>query len=360
MESTAEIREGDMDRFRKAAGHSYRITALDEGGAFCFFRNIKKHIPAIAGAFITGALIFYQSLFIAEIRVEGYRALSEEAVRDVLREEGLFPGARKQEDYSHVKKRLYEEFDEITWVSVFEKGRLIKVDLAEGGQQQENTVDDSLPADIVAARSGLIESVTPLEGNAAVDRGDYVNKGDVLISGVYSYQSTNYERGDRVYEMYSHARGSVMAKTPRRLTYYVEKNEREKEKTGRRIWGISIRIGDLSIDTASGAGDWQASQISEKTVVSLVRPLPFEIKTVKKEEVRLTEKRRSEDRIRKVVAAAVRDYEKKNLEKGEKTAGSSVDLYEEAGVIRAEVFMEVIEDIGEEREIKKTDRESRE
>ena len=61
-----------------------------------------------------------------------------------------------------------------------------------------------------------------------------------------SYQSTNYQRGDDIYNMYSHAEGQVMAKVPRRLTFYLEKNKRREEATGRGIWGLSIKIGAVS------------------------------------------------------------------------------------------------------------------
>lgn len=355
LESTMDLQGDDMEEFRRLAGHSHRITVLEEGGVLPFFRNIKSFAAAVTGAFLIGALIFYQGLFVAEIRVEGYASLREEEIRAVLREEGLYEGARKPEDYGRVKRRLYEEFRAVTWVSVHQEGRLVKVSIAEGGETEEKKTDKSLPVDIIASRSGMVEKIIPLKGNAAVEKGDYVNKGDVLISGTYSYQSTNYQRGDDIYNMYSHAEGQVMAKVPRRLTFYLEKNKRREEATGRGIWGLSIKIGDLSFDTTRGMGDYESSRRKEKELVSLVKPLPFEIKAVKKEEVRLEESRQDYGRLSKVVEAAVREYGKESLSKEERIVSSSIDFYEENNVIRAEVFLEVLEDIGEERIIRTDD-----
>ena len=102
-------------------------------------------------------------------------------------------------------------------------------------------------------------------------------------------------------------------------------------------------------------GDYESSRRKEKELVSLVKPLPFEIKAVKKEEVRLEESRQDYGRLSKVVEAAVREYGKESLSKEERIVSSSVDFYEENNVIRAEVFLEVLEDIGEERIIRTDD-----
>ena len=50
------------------------------------------------------------------------------------------------------------------------------------------------PCNIVAAKAGIIENITPLTGNAQVEKGDYVNEGDILISGKFEYKTSNYSR----------------------------------------------------------------------------------------------------------------------------------------------------------------------
>ncbi|MDO4485678.1 MAG: sporulation protein YqfD [Bacillota bacterium] len=362
IESTVELPGEEFSRFRKLAGHSCRIYVIKEGGAVPVFRSFKANLLTVAGAFLLGALIFYQSLFIAEIRIEGYRSIDEASIREVLAEAGLYEGVRKPGDYNDVKNAIYENFEKITWVSIYENGRMVKVNIAEAGNTEEAEVEETSPVDIVAERSGIIERVIPLKGNAKVQKGDYVNKGDVLISGRYKYQSTDYSKGDDFLVMYSHAEGQVLAKVPKRLTYYIEKNKREKTPEGKWIPGVSIRAGDLKIDTADAFNRFEASVRYEKRVVNIVKPLPVDIRLVKINQVALTEKRQSPDKIRKVVEAAVRQYARENLGKDEKILDMDVDYTESQGLIKADVLLELLEDIGSEKpvKIKKEEKKSKE
>lgn len=206
----------------------------------------------VIGAFLLGALIFYQSLFIAEITIGGYSSISETELRQTLTEAGVYEGARKKGIYEDAKALLYEKYDKITWISIYERGRRLEVDIAEAGEFLEENIPDKRPVNIVAAKSGMIETILPLKGSAKVQKGDYVNEGDILISGRYKYQSSDYSKGDDFFTMYSHADGQVTARVPEYMTYYFEKNRRIKEPTGRFFVGIYLKFGDLEVDTASG------------------------------------------------------------------------------------------------------------
>ena len=355
IESDVEIKGEDFDRLRKLAGHSNKISVLKEGGAVPLFGSIRANILTIAGAFLIGALIFYQSLFVAEIRIDGYRSIDEASIRQTLADAGLYEGVRKKEDYGDAKAALYDAYDKITWVSIFEKGRLIKVTVAEAENLDDKVEIRTDPVNIVAERSGMIEKVIPLRGNASVQKGDYVNKGDVLISGRYKYQSSDYSKGDDFFYLYSHAEGQAYAKVPEHITYYFEKNVRKLNSTGRFIPGIYARIGDIEIDTAEFMNRYEVSERKEITLAEAARLLPFEIRLVKVDETSIEEEHISLARIRKTVDAAVRQYAKDNLEKGEEILNRSVDYSESEGLIKADVMLELLKDIGVEKKIKKVE-----
>ncbi|MDO4544780.1 MAG: sporulation protein YqfD [Bacillota bacterium] len=352
LESTMEVQGEDFGRLKKLAGHSYKMTVLKEGGAIPVFQSMRANLLTVAGAFLLGAFLFYQSLFVAEIRIDGYRTVTEASIRSTLEEEGLYEGARKEDDYSNVKARLYQEYDEITWVSIYEDGRLIKVNIAEAGREGEASVPEETPVNIVAARSGMIEKITPLQGNAKVQRGDYVNEGDVLISGRYKYQSSDYSRGDKFFYLYSHAKGQVMARIPQQLTYYFEKNVRTMEPTGRKTWAIQVTAGDGSFELGDSRGDYEVSVREETVLLDLVRFIPFTVKLIETEEVTLKERPREMKELRRVTEAAIRQYGKENLEQGEDILSSTMDFYEEENVIKVNVLLETLQDIGAEKEIK--------
>ena len=359
---TVRLQGDDYERLRRMAGNTYQLTVLKEGGAAPLLQRLKRNIAAVVGAFFLGALLFYQSLFIAQIQVDGYRSLDEAEILATLEEAGIFEGARKQGEYGAAKELLYRTYDTLTWVSFYEEGRLLHVDLAEGGDYKKSTekaVDT--PVDIVASQSGVIRQILPLQGNAKVQKGDYVNRGDLLISGRYKYHSTDYSRGDEEFTQYQHAQGRVLAKVPCRLEYYFEKKQRQKVETGNYFAGIVVHLGDFDFDSTRGWGGYEASVRTERKLFDFVRPLPFSIRLVTVKEVTLTEEERKPEALQKTMEAALRDYEKNSLREGERILSQEVTCTESEGLIKADAVLEVEKDIGVEKKIntKKEDQEKK-
>lgn len=352
IEYTAEMQEDDYDRFRKLAGYTYKTTVIREGGAVPLFRSMKSNILSVVGAFLLGALIFYQSLFIAEVRVDGYRTLDESDIRRTLQEAGISEGVMKTHDYRRAKELLYAEYGNITWISIYEDGRCIKVKISEGNVHGETLPADTKPVNIVAAKSGIIESIRPLQGHAKAEKGDYVNKGDVLISGVHKYKSTDYSKGDKEFTLYSHAKGQAVAKVPVSITYYFEKNRRIKEPTGNYFHGLYVKAGNLTFDSTRGWGGYEASLRQEKDIVKTTRFLPLSIKMITVREVKLEDIPCDMKQIRKVSEAAVRQFEKDNFGREEGILERTFEYNEEKNLIRAAVMLETLENIGAEKEIK--------
>lgn len=358
LESSFESEGEDAERIRKLAGNSYRLTVINESGIIPMFRSVKKNTATVAGAFLLGALIFYQSLFISEIRIDGYSSIAESELRSTLNEAGIVEGMKKQGDYSDAKGLLYSRYNRISWVSFHEKGRMLEVSIAESGD--DFAVNDKpaadKPADIVAARSGIIEKIMPLEGSAKVKKGEYVNEGSVVISGKYRYQSSDYSKGDKIFTMYSHAEGSVLARVPEHITWYYEKYDRQKKVTGMTVPGIYIKIGDMEFDTDVFSRRYKVSVKKKHKLVDTVKPLPVKIYAYTLHEAHLEEYPADMEQIKRKTEAAARDHFRKRLKKNEKLADMNIEYTETAGLIRADVFAEVIEDIGREKIIQKIEK----
>ena len=360
LESSFESEGGDEKKLVKLAGNSYRLTVTGEKGAVPLLHTIRKNIITVAGAFLLGSLIFYQSLFLAEIRVSGYRSITESQIRSVLDEAGVSEGMIKPEDYKAARSLLFSRFDRISRVTFHEKGRLLEVGISETGAVSSGKPDSSKGAvDIIAGRSGIIEKISPLEGSAKVKKGDYVNEGDVVISGKYRYQSSDYSKGDRIFTMYSHARGSVLAKVPERQIFYYEKYNRRKKLTGRKTPGMYIRAGSFSADTSSlYDGRYKASVREKKKLLDIKYPLPVSVYTYIIREAELTDEAADMRRIKRLAEARTRQHFRTKLGRDEHVDSISVEYTETQGLIKADVFAEVTEDIGVEKKIKNSKRKT--
>ena len=138
---------------------------------------------------------------------------------------------------------------------------------------------------------------------------------------------------------------------PERITYYFQKKQRVLKPTGRFIPGFYIRTGDAEIDTADAMCTYEVSERSESILVDIVKPLPVCIKLVRINEVKIEEEPQDIGNLGKVIDAALRQYAKDNLNKEERILDSSVDYSESEGLIKADVMLEVLEDIGTEKYI---------
>ena len=82
-----------------------------------------------------------------------------------------------------IKNKILEDNkDTLEWIEIREKGCIYYIDVTPR-VKSNNNVDNALPSDIVALKDGVIKHIVVHRGSKVIDNGDYVKKGDVLISG---------------------------------------------------------------------------------------------------------------------------------------------------------------------------------
>lgn len=84
---------------------------------------------------------------------------------------------------NNIKNKILEDNkDTLEWIEIREKGCIYYIDVTPR-VKSNNNVDNSLPSDIVAEKDGVIKHIVVHRGSKIIDNGDYVKKGDILISG---------------------------------------------------------------------------------------------------------------------------------------------------------------------------------
>lgn len=348
LELTLTIRSGDFKMLKKMAKSAYKITVLKEGGYRHSFRNMWKRKLTIAGLILCAAFLYYQSLFIVEIRINGYEKIDEPSLRQTIAQAGLYEGCRKGFDPGKVKIKLYEEYDEIAWAGIRVEGNLATVSIAEGARPVKTKVAKKKPCNIVADKDGYVSKIIPIEGLRAAEDGQYVKKGDVLITGTIPLRNVAYgtdSAGET--ETYVHAEGQVEAKIPIRLNFYAERRERMKTPTGNRVWGLSVNGHNM----AKALNPYETSRIKTVNLVNLVRPFRLKIDAVSIEEVTLSEKEVKNKDLKKYINARIRQYAKENLPNKAEITNKSLNFSREKNIITVGVTLETLQQIGIEEEI---------
>ena len=238
-EACGELAAADLKKLKKIAGARYRITPLMRRGAACRTRGILRRPVLVIGICLAAAIVIIESFFVAAIEVRGYRAIPESELRACLARSGIREGVyRPGIDWEKAEAAVFAAFPQIMWVRLVYDGRLVLLEVAETGHKIIRSETGLSPdeeglyvpaprkqtgyCNITASCSGYIESIDPVWGDAAVEPGDYVKKGQVLIRGQIPIESTTFEE-NAPKEYYVRAQGEVWARVPYRLTFRQER-----------------------------------------------------------------------------------------------------------------------------------------
>lgn len=221
------IAADDLKNLRKLAKSLYSISIVKRCGPEQKIRQAAGRPVAVAGTVLAAAIVMVQSLFISEVRIDGYRAIPEDELRRCLEEAGVCPGVfRPSVDWQKAEEALESTFPQLSWVQLVYDGRVIYLNVSESdskiiSKNADDNPDIFTPArkeekgcvSIYADFSGYIESINTLWGLAMVEPGDYVEKGQELISGIVPMEATTFEEGWPT-EYYVRAKGEIIALVP--------------------------------------------------------------------------------------------------------------------------------------------------
>ena len=339
----------DLADLKRIAGGRYRVKEDGEYGySYRFTGFIKKKI-LLTGILLFAGIIIYQSLFVAEIEVTGYESINEQALRKSMKEIGFYEGCSKKINLEKVKLHLYEDFDNISWIGIKYKGNMAQVTVAETDHIYENKkIDITSPCNVVAAVSGYIKSIDPEEGIRVAEDGEYVEEGDVIISGEVPLTKTDFAEGEAPETVaYVHAAGTVEAKIPVRLNYCIERYELIKKKTGRKMITISINDRTLFRELCP----YEFSKTRSVQFLNCIRPVRLKIEVNIVEEVELKLERIPEKEIRNMVLNEIHKFVKEKLPDNAQILNKSLNFTREKNIIYIGVTLETLQEIGIEEEI---------
>ncbi|QAT42703.1 sporulation protein YqfD [Aminipila luticellarii] len=351
IEMTLKIKRDDFESLKKLGKNRYRMSILSEGGYLPLLSVVLNNKARICGVLLFIFIVYFQTLFISEIRIDGYEMFTERQIRECLKEGGMFEGCKKSMDIEKLKLFLYDKLDHVAFVGINVKGCLAEVKIVEGTINLKK-VDKSAPCDIVADKEGYIDKITPIEGIRALDTGDYVKKGDIIIAGIIPIHSTAYGQPESSEtERYVHAEGTVTARIPYRFVYNQNACEILKKPTGKSFYSFDVKLGEKTFCTADLYNPFEVSTVENIKNFQGIRPFPFSFSVSKVNEMELQSRKRSQKEIEKEVNKLVRQEIKEKLPKNTQILNKSLYFTNKKNIIEVAVMIESLQEIGMEQEI---------
>lgn len=234
LQLTVLRREGE--RLRRAAAEIPGTLFLErrKGLPFLLGRLRRRHALILAGGGCA-LLLFAASFFVWDFRLEGNDTVAEEKILRALEEEGIGLGCFGLSiNSTQLRNRVLLRLPELSYIAVNVRGCVAYVQVRERIPAPEIYSKRS-PANVVAAKDGLITRVEAWDGYAAVLPGTTVRKGQLLISGV----ADSEQSGVRLL----HGMGKVYARTWYDLTALVPLQLQQKQYTGEKKSFLSVLIG---------------------------------------------------------------------------------------------------------------------
>lgn len=226
-----------LKRIAKKSGSQVRVKKK-YGLPFILFKY-RKRKGIVIGVISFMVIIYALSSYIWSVDVSGNVLISSEEVIQVMKELGVSPGTlRSRIDVPYIQHSAMIKLPATAWLSVNLNGSCANISIKEK-IPAPNIISEDKPCNIKAALDGQIDRVEAYNGTAAVNAGDAVLKGQLLISGIVENSLGA--------NSFVHSDGKVYAYTKRSLTEKSELNQLRCVDTGKVIKRYRVRIFGIEI-----------------------------------------------------------------------------------------------------------------
>lgn len=191
---------------RQASCSNCKIMSKKLKGLPVLINRVKHRAGLVTGGLLSVLMVFFSSMFVWEIRIEGNESLEDYQVIEMLDKAGFREGMLKRGvDVKKVSDRLLINEDAVSWLAINFDGTVAHVEMKEAKIAEPYPKKENV--NLVASANGIILRVDALEGGVAVSKGEAVIKGQLLVSAFVDKRTGG--------SMLRGARGFVWAKTQR-------------------------------------------------------------------------------------------------------------------------------------------------
>ena len=186
---------------------------------------------------LQGHMLFFE--------VEGNSTLPDRVILEALEQCGVgFFTPEDHVDLNLLKNQMISRLPQLSFLTVNHRGCIAQVVVRER-EEKPILAESAAPANILASKDGLITSVTATGGAAMIRPGDFVTKGQLMISGVTNLDKTL---------MVSRAEGEVYARTWNALDAVIADELAYKQRTGRETRVFAVTFGKKKINFYKTSG----------------------------------------------------------------------------------------------------------
>ena len=344
----ANIGIKDFKRLKNVAKKTKSKVSIEGkyGIPFLLHRYRKRKNFFILCSIILISLVV-MSRFVWNIEIEGLQTISEEEFMQELNDYGLKIGTRKSLiDSNSIINKMRLTRDDISWMGIDIKGTNIIIKIKEK-EKAPIVINKSDYCNIVSNKTGLITKINVQDGTKAVEIGDMVKEGDVLVLGLLEGKFSGETR-------YVHAIADVEAKvwySKKEKFYY---NQDIRKETGQIENKYSIKFNNFKINFTKTLSKFQNYDTICKSKKILLFPnfyLPIEIVKKTNIEYKKISKTFTEEELIEIATEKLEIEIEAEIENKDNIINKQINVDKQEEYVEVEIIYEVIEKIGIEEKI---------
>ncbi|UJL44876.1 sporulation protein YqfD [Virgibacillus sp. NKC19-16] len=174
----------------------YKLAFTDKKGYPFFIKRFIKKKPLMIGLIMSIMLVIFLSNIIWEVQITGVPTEIEEKISEQLDDYGVHSGAWifTLEQPTAIQDQLIKDVPELLWVGVEQKGTTFYLEGVEKSIVEEE--EPTGPQHLVATKKGVIKNMYVSQGLPKASVNDYVEPGDVLVSGIINEEENEENEED--------------------------------------------------------------------------------------------------------------------------------------------------------------------
>lgn len=301
--------------FARKAGVRVRIQEK-LGLPFFLYRNRKRKLFAVGVASFF-LLLFILSRFIWNISFSGNLLFTDDMLTGQLREIGVCYGMPKRGvDCDRIEEELRSRCSRIVWVSAHVSGTRLQIRIRENETADGIPLREESPRNLVAETAGTVVSILVRAGKAAVQPGDEVEKGQILVEGMLPV--TN-DSGEVERTLFVRADADIRLRTTKIYREWVPHFQTVRSYTGKKQRGFRLRAGAvdiLAMPPLAGKRNWDLTGVSRQIVLFGDFFLPVWTEAITAREYEKVERKRTKTELNDLTKAVHERKLQKLTEKG--------------------------------------------
>lgn len=160
-----------------------KVTFVERLGYPAFVKKAMNRVGFVGGIGLAIVLMFILSNIVWSIEIKGASPKVEHELRQLVEELGVKRGAFQftLPSVEDLQREVTEQLSGATWIGVRQNGTTYQFEVVE--QQLPEEAERISPRHLVAKKKAIVHSVFVEHGQPKVKVNDYVEKGDMLVSG---------------------------------------------------------------------------------------------------------------------------------------------------------------------------------